>query len=104
MKNKNKWRLPTADELVELYKSGRFKSDNYYWSSTTYASDTSCVWVVSFKYGLQNRYTKTSSNYVVCVKTKKSGKLKWQKDISKIKMTWFEATEYADKLNKKELK
>mgnify|MGYP006170452125 CR=1 FL=1 len=97
----NKWRLPTKGELIELYKSGRFTISISYWSSTTYASDPSYAWVVGFYGGPQYSFFKTDSRYVRCVKTKKGGKLKWQKNESKSIMNWYEAMKYAEGLNNK---
>ena len=101
MKNKNKWRLPTKDELAELYRSGNLNNiSNDLWSSITCASSTSSAWIVDFSSGLQGYSYKANSNYVFCVRTKKNGKLKCQKNPSLSRMNWNQAMNYADNLNK----
>jgi len=72
------WRLPTIDELV--YITDKDKVDpaidtafanvvsSYYWSSTTYASNGSNVWIVYFEYGDDYYDVKSNSYYVRCVR------------------------------------
>jgi hypothetical protein len=48
------------------YKAKGFTS-NGYWSSTTYASDSSYAWLVYFYYGSDYRYDKTAEFYARCV-------------------------------------
>jgi len=72
------WRLPTRKELVGLSDYGRYSPaidpifqntiSNIYWSSTTYASNTSLAWIVDFYNGYQVNNVKTSNNYVRCVR------------------------------------
>ncbi len=50
------------------YKQKGFISTNFYWSSTTYASDTSYAWVVGFYYGYGSWDSKTDESYVRCVR------------------------------------
>ena len=100
----SKWRLPTLHELCNAFdhetgkpKNSGFKS-NYYVSSTTPIDDTNYVWVFGFFLGYALKTNKLVTNYVRCVKKKKSGKLKWSKP-SKDKMTWSEACKYCERLN-----
>ena len=64
------WRLPTKEELKEVYDSKieGFKKTLAYWSSEEYAQNTIYAWLVNF----YNRYVfyggKTNSYYVRCVK------------------------------------
>ena len=77
---KDDWRLPSIEELVSITDKSKvnpsinetyFKSvtSNYYWSSTTLASDSSLAWGVYFNYGYDGWYNKTSSYYVRCVRS-----------------------------------
>jgi hypothetical protein len=74
------WRLPTVNELGSLLDTTKasgptidttaFPSTvaNYYWSSTTYAPNTSNVWAVLFFDGLiPSNFSKTTNSYVRCV-------------------------------------
>jgi len=72
------WRLPTIEELNTLpnysiyypaIDAGPFPATvaYYYWSSSTYVSNTSSAWYVYFYYGYTNTNSKTYSNYVRCV-------------------------------------
>jgi hypothetical protein len=69
--NFSDWRLPTKDELSDLYRKKQ-KLQNVgtldYWSSTTNASNTSGAWLVGFYYGNDFRGTKTFTYYVRCVR------------------------------------
>ncbi len=74
------WRLPTRKELVSLSDYGRinptidptFKNtvSSDYWSSTTYAhySNSAWAWFIGFYNGNQGKGTKTTSEYVRCVR------------------------------------
>lgn len=104
------WRLPTIQELLTLvnYNKANPASDlkdtknSRYWSSTTYASDTSTAWVVFFYNGYDYWYYKTDSYYVRCVREKEDGKLEWSKS-SINPMNWDEALEYAKTLTDKDV-
>ncbi len=70
------WRLPDKNELASLVNYEKYNpaSDfpdmpsQYFWSSSTYASNTSSAWIVSFGYGYVNGGNKTGSFYVRCVR------------------------------------
>jgi hypothetical protein len=76
---KTNWRVPTKDELVSILDytattpakiNGSFFPNTVasnYWSSTTYAPNTSNAWFVNFAYGYVSYYSKTSNYYVRCV-------------------------------------
>ena len=101
---KSEWRLPTVDELHEVfdYKKGKPKIDGFtldgYWSSITHAIYTHYAWVVGFYTGYTDYGSKSGTGYVRCVKKRKDGGLKWSK-VTKKKMTWYEANEYCKELN-----
>lgn len=74
------WRLPTVEELASLVDPKRsnpalpsghpftkVQSDSY-WSSTTYAGNTSNAWDVDFNDGGVNGADKSYDNYVWCVR------------------------------------
>ena len=72
------WRLPNIRELKSIVDdsisvpaiSSVFQNftSNYYWSSTTYASDSSVAWGVYFDYGDNGWYDKTYGHRVRCVR------------------------------------
>ena len=73
------WRVPNKKELLSLVDYGTYSpaigsifqntSSNYYWSSTTYAGDTSNVWVVKSNNGGMYNDNKTMMLYYVrCVR------------------------------------
>ena len=72
------WRLPNRNELqsiVDYTKTSAPMIDatafpstqSSYWSSTTYAPNTSSAWYVNFDVGIVYSYNKTNINYVRCV-------------------------------------
>ncbi|MHB8808739.1 MAG: Lcl C-terminal domain-containing protein [Desulfobulbaceae bacterium] len=73
------WRLPDYNELTSIVDYSRYSpaidttafpdtvSSNY-WSSTTYASNTSYAWRVVFDYGYGSSLYKSSSYYVRAVR------------------------------------
>jgi len=71
-----KWWVPTIVELCTPVNYSKYnpainnifscKSDDY-WSSTTYAGDTSSAWVVYFYDGYMYYNDKTDTYYVRCV-------------------------------------
>ncbi len=82
------WRLPNVNELESLVNAGVSNTSawlntqgfinvqaDYYWSSTTYANDTSSAWVV----GMLNEYVgypyKSNNYYVLPVRSGQSGKI-----------------------------
>jgi len=66
------WRLPTIQELVGYINYNKynpasdmdFKTDDYYWSSTTNAYGTDYAWGVHFRLGSVDDSCKTDSYYV----------------------------------------
>ncbi|MBX9865521.1 MAG: DUF1566 domain-containing protein [Burkholderiales bacterium] len=71
------WRLPNSNELRSLANYGQSNvttwlnaqgfsnvQEGNYWSSSTYASDTSYAWNVTMKAGIVIRGVKTGTNYV----------------------------------------
>ncbi|MDQ7046780.1 MAG: DUF1566 domain-containing protein [Sulfurovum sp.] len=72
------WRLPTRTELISLSDYGRVSPaidpifsnivSSGYWSSTSYAVYSENAWNVTFNNGYQDRYDKSGSNYVRCVR------------------------------------
>jgi hypothetical protein len=60
--NKNDWRLPTKDELDDIYHSENDFYDTYYWSSTEI--NGIFVWGQNMKDGHQNDNFKNGRYYV----------------------------------------
>jgi uncharacterized protein (TIGR02145 family) len=58
--------LGTTSPAINSVFSGTDSS--YYWSSTTYASNTSFAWYVDFYYGYVNGNYKSDNSYVRCVR------------------------------------
>jgi hypothetical protein len=71
------WRLPSVDELKTLVHYAQTNpaawlgtqgftnvQASFYWSSTTYASNTTLAWVVGMNVGLVTYNSKANSNYV----------------------------------------
>ena len=75
------WRLPERWELVKAYdgKVDGFKTDVYYWSSTSGVDLTGYAWNVNFLYGNVDSVYKTSSFYVRPVRGGQCGNLKIKK-------------------------
>uniref|UniRef100_A0A6M3LBB6 Lcl C-terminal domain-containing protein n=1 Tax=viral metagenome TaxID=1070528 RepID=A0A6M3LBB6_9ZZZZ len=65
------WRLPTKDDLSAAHaeKIGGFKP-RIYWSSSSYAGDSSGACYVSFSGGLVDYDGKSGTYYVRCVRTR----------------------------------
>ena len=78
--NYTDWRLPTVVELQGIVVDGKssptidttafvnYTTSNYYWSSTTGASDTNYAWHVFFFDGYTYYNGKSNNNYVRCVR------------------------------------
>jgi hypothetical protein len=75
------WRLPNVNELLSLIDRGRYNPAlpagcplagstgiSYYWSSTTYADDSSYAWIVYFYLGNISYSVKSNNYYVRCVR------------------------------------
>jgi hypothetical protein len=73
------WRLPNFKELLSLVDDTRYRPSNniamfpnaisdYYWTSTTYAINSSYASCVFFEYGFPNYINKTFFNNVRCVR------------------------------------
>jgi hypothetical protein len=59
----------TVKTFAAIFQKGSVvTASNNYWSSTTYAPDTSNAWNVNFNNGNGNANNKTNSNYVRCVR------------------------------------
>ena len=60
---KTGWRLPTKDELNEIYQSKNDFTNDYYWSST----EVNCLyaWVQDMNGGLQGNNVKGYGGYYV---------------------------------------
>jgi len=67
----NDWRLPTIDELEELYNK-RSNLNNltssFYWTSTSAKNDSYRAWVVHFNGGNVDHYNKIFYGFVRCVR------------------------------------
>ncbi|MFK5976611.1 MAG: DUF1566 domain-containing protein [Sulfurovum sp.] len=67
----NDWRLPTKDELLNIYNN-KYKlkniKDDYFWTSTTNREDSAQAWVVYFNSGNDRWSNKTLSSFVRCVR------------------------------------
>lgn len=63
---KTGWRLPTKEELDEIYFSDNDFAEWYYWSSTE--DNDKAVWCQYFGNGFQSYNGKYSSNYVRAIR------------------------------------
>jgi hypothetical protein len=66
---KDDWRLPTKDELNDIYKSKNDFVGSVYWSSTKDEYDCIFAWVQNFEYGLQEWGVMDYCGYVRPVRT-----------------------------------
>ena len=64
---KTGWRLPTKEELNEIYESKNVFVENYYWSSTEF--NAAGAWVQNFGNGYQFNNLKTYSYYVRAIRS-----------------------------------
>ena len=75
---KSDWRLPNINELKSIIDRGRYRpainsifinvTSDFYWSSTTVASDSRYARLVNFSGGNDFWYAKTDENVVRCVR------------------------------------
>jgi hypothetical protein len=81
----NDWRLPNVNELQTIVDYGAYKpaidnkpfpaiKSSWYWSSTSWAGDSTVAWVVDFSYGGVDGTDKTDNYNVRCVR---SGPVSW---------------------------
>ena len=63
---KTGWRLPTKEELNEIYESENYFVTSGYWSSLEFS--TSEVWIQAFYTGLQRPCYKTNHFFVRAVR------------------------------------
>ena len=101
---KGRWRLPKIEELLSIVDytthnpaSTADTTSGHYWSSTIFARHTSYAWAVHFDAGNSDYYAKHTSRYVCCVRDTQDG-LEWGEE-TPARMTWDEATVYAEGLN-----
>ena len=101
---KGGWRLPKIEELLSIVDytthnpaSTADITSGHYWSSTIFARHTSYAWAVHFDAGNSDYYAKHTSRYVCCVRDTQDG-LEWGEE-TPARMTWDEATVYAEGLN-----
>ena len=66
---KKGWRLPTKEELIEIYKSGNNFTDkrSYYWSSEEFSTDF--AWMIGVYTGHRGRVIKKANHSVRAVRT-----------------------------------
>jgi hypothetical protein len=64
---KTGWRLPTKEELNQIYKSENDFVGNYYWTSTEFNGNYACIQYMTN--GFHMNYGKSYGNYVRAVRT-----------------------------------
>ena len=68
----NDWRVPTKEELEEIYKikdvCGINKCDDWFWSSSAYVFNTNIAWLVDFYDSRVYAYNKSYNFNVRCVR------------------------------------
>ena len=60
---KTGWRLPTKEELNEIYQSENDFEYDWYWSSTEYNDND--AWLQTFNGGVQSNYGKNYGGYYI---------------------------------------
>ena len=78
------WRLPTIEELISIVDYTKHQpatelpniESSYFWSSSSYANDSSYAWAVNFSYGYSYR---GGRGYGRCVRLVRDGEIFWQK-------------------------
>ena len=67
IEGKTGWRLPTKEELNEIYESTNdLEEYGWYWSSTEF--NTSSAWLQDFNYADQDYYNKLGNYYVRAIR------------------------------------
>ena len=64
---KSGWRLPSKEELNEIYESDNDFAKNFYWSSTEFNAYN--AWLQLFANGYQNGNDKDSNYYVRAIRS-----------------------------------
>ena len=63
------WRLPTRAELIDVCDNNvEGFNGSFYWSSSTYARDTTYAWYVDFDDGGVGYSGKTGNGFVRCIR------------------------------------
>ena len=101
---RNKWRVPTINELQNAFnrknrnsKNNGFISD-YYWSSNINVDFEDNAWVINFHNGDIDSHHKLKMHYVRCIYKNSNCEVEWS-EFSKNKMTWEDAHEYCKEMN-----
>jgi len=73
--NHNDWRLPNLNELISLHDMqhsvNKFKNvQTYYWTSSTYAYNTTNAWRVDIHGGNSSGFSKTTNSYIWPVRSR----------------------------------
>ena len=63
---KDDWRMPTKDELNDIYKNGNDFDRCFYWAFTEFDCDE--AWTQSFWSGVQGIINKKENNWVIPVR------------------------------------
>jgi hypothetical protein len=102
----SKWRLPTIKELMSLVDYKKCDPASYiedmesagYWSCTSSTAFVNYYWVVYFTFGGNGYCDPSVKHFVICIRDIENG-IEWSRP-STNRMTYAEAKEYVDNLNK----